>query len=193
MTYYIYPIDCPSVLIVFISTDYVPPLAIKRPKFSDVPKATTNFVSSLRPGDFIKLKVLLVPSLQFGEPRNSVQMDPSYWQPPSLDGRDWETEYRPAIVVSIERGVVVRKGREGVKISVYPLMRRDTLPASAEGKFIPLASDSTADPRSPAVQPAWTRKNTCVYNTRMTLTVSIDPYLQPVCLFIHPVRRIISS
>ena len=76
----------------------------------------------LQPSDFIKLKLLGPPTIQFSGRYNSTHTDNSFWQPPSLTGKEWEFPYRPAIIASVECNIVVREGQKGITLSVYPLM-----------------------------------------------------------------------
>ena len=162
------------------------PLIAKQPRSSRrVTETTRKQFDSIRPGDFMKLKLLGLPTVQFSGRFNSVDSDTSFWQPPSLAGKEWEFPFRPAIVASVERDVVVRKGRKGLRLSVYPLMLReeglDEFPEDIRSRYIPLdLSTLSTNSRTPEVEPEWTFTNTYIYNTCVTLTVSVDPYLMPV-------------
>jgi len=121
-------------------------------------------------------------TIQFSGRFNSVDTDPSFWRPPSLATEHWEFPYRPAIVASVEHHVVVRKGRKGMKLSVYPLMMREgglgEFPEHIRSRFIPLAMLGI-DSRTPQVEDGFLA-NAYIYNTCVTLIVSVDPYLIPV-------------
>ena len=158
----------------------------KKPSSS---RAVTESVSKLldviRPGDFIKVKLLGPATVQFSGRFNSIDTDHSFWQSPSLTGKEWEFPYRPAIVASLDRDVVVRKGKKGMTLSVYPLMKRekglDEFPENIRRRYIPLdASMVGTDSPTPEVDPEWTLDNTYIYNTCATLTVSVDPLLLSV-------------
>lgn len=153
-------------------------------------ESTLNLFDVIRPGDFIKLRLLGPATVQFSGRFNSVDSDDSFWQPPSLTGKEWEFPYRPAIVASVKRDGVVRRGRKGMSLSVYPLMLRkqglDELPENIRRRYIPLvASMSGTDSRTPEVEPRWNIPNTYVYNTCVTLVVSMDPYLMSVSTTHH--------
>src|SRR6266498_249242 len=130
----------------------------------------------------IKLKLLGPPTIQFSGRFNSVDTDPSFWQPPSLASEHWKFPYRPAIVASVEHCVIVRKGRKGMELSVYPLMMQKEglweFPPHIRSRFIPLAMLSI-NSRTPQVDDG-SLANAYIYNTCVTLTVSVDPYLIPV-------------
>jgi hypothetical protein len=177
------------ILYVMVATtflsDFAPPIAKQARAKRVVTENTRKLLDSIRPGDFIKLKLLGPPTIQFSGRLNSVDTDTSFWQPPSLAGKEWEFPYRPAIVASVEHDVVVRKGKKGMKLTVYPLMLRkgglDEFPEYVRRRYIPLdASALGTDPRTPEVEPEWTLANAYVYNTCVPLTVSVDPYLMPV-------------
>ena len=103
-----------------------------------------------------------------------------------------EFPYRPAIVVSVERDVVIRKGRKGMTLAVYPhIMRKEGLaefPEYMRSRCIPLV-----DSRTPKVEPEWTLANTYIYyNT----CVSLFPWIHILCrlvgghhCFVQPLRR----
>lgn len=165
-------------------SDFAPPIAKKAHPAQAVVESTLRLLDSIRPGDFIKLKLLGPPTIQFSGRFSSINTDTSFWQPPSMADEKWKFPYRPAIVASVERDIVVRKGRKGMTLSVYPLMLRKEglheFPEHMGRRFIPLdASMLGSDPRTPEVEPKWTLANTYIYNTCATLTVSIDPYLMP--------------
>ncbi|KAF8517485.1 kinase-like domain-containing protein [Gautieria morchelliformis] len=147
-----------------------------------VTERTRKLLGLIRPADFIKLKLLGPPTVQFSGRFNSINTDNGFWQPPSLAGNEWEFPYRPAIVASVVRNVIVHKGRKGITLSVYPLMMRkeglDEFPEYIRSRYIPLdASMLAIDSRTPQVEPEWTLANTYIYNPCVTLTVSVDPYL----------------
>ena len=149
------------------------------PPFTRSAKESLKVLDSIQPGDFIKLKLLGSPTIQFSGRFNSVDTDPSFWRPPSLASEHWEFPYRPAIVVSVEHRVIVRKGRKGMKLSVYPLMMRKEglgeFPEHIRSRFIPLAMLGI-DSRTPQVEDGFLA-NAYIYNTCVTLIVSVDPYL----------------
>ena len=67
-------------------------------------------------------------------------------------------------------------------------MQRDTFPATSEGRFISLTPDSKGDPRSPAIQPPWTRENTYIYNAWLltsALTRTSGPCVYFICSAHH--------
>ena len=166
-------------------SDFAPPFTKQARASRVVTESTRQLLDSISPGDFITLKLLGPPTIQFSGRFNSVDTDTSFWQPPSLAGQEWEFPFRPAIVASVEHDVVVRKGKKGMKLSVYPLMlqkgRLDEFPENIRRRYISLdASPLSTDPRIPEVEPGWTLANAYVYNTCVTLTVSVDPYLMPV-------------
>jgi len=177
-------ISCAIVAKKFLS-DFAAPITKQAHSSPAVTKSTRKLFDLIRPGDFIKLKLLGPPTIQFSGRFNSIHTDASFWQPPSLAGKEWEFPYRPAIVASVERDVVVRKGRKGMTLSVYPLMMRkeglEEFPEYMRSRYIPLnASTLGIDSRTPQVEPEWTIANTYIYNTCVTLTVSVDPYLMSV-------------
>ena len=98
----------------------------------------------IKPGDLVKLKLLARPSIQFSGRFNSIQTDHSFWQSPSLDGKPWDFPFRPAIVVSVTRGIVVHRGKRGIQLTVFPLFFRPegftSLSEDAQMKFVPLDS-----------------------------------------------------
>jgi hypothetical protein len=166
-------------------SDYAPLITKQSPSSPEVTERTCKLLDLIRPGDFIKLKLLGPDTVQFSGRFNSIVTDNSFWQPPSLAGKEWEFAYRPAIVVSVARNVVVRKGRKGITLSVYPLMMRkeglDGFPEHIRSRYISLdASKLGTDSRTPQVEPEWTLANTYIYNTCGTLTVSVDPHLMSV-------------
>jgi hypothetical protein len=161
------------------------PLIPKKARSSAARESTPKLFDLIRPGDFIKLKLLGRPTLQFSGRFNRVETDDSFWQPPSLAGNEWEFSYRPAIVASVEGNVIVHQGRKGITLSVYPLMMRkeglDELPEYMPSRYIPLdASTLGTDSPTPQAEPRWTIANTYIYDTCVTLTVSVDPYLMSV-------------
>jgi hypothetical protein len=166
-----------------LSVDFAPP-------FDEPPRIPTEPLPSpdrgyhwVQPGDFIKLKLLGPPTVQFSGAFDSVETDTSFWQPPSLNGTQWTFPYRPAIVASVERNVVIRRGKRGIRLSVYPIIAKrqglDQLPEDMRRRFIPLSNDT----RTPDILPEWTSPNAYVYNTCVTLTVSVDPSLSSVSNF----------
>ncbi|KAF8497316.1 hypothetical protein JB92DRAFT_1030241 [Gautieria morchelliformis] len=177
-------IPCAIVTKAFLS-DFAPLITKQARSSPAVTEKTRKLFDSTRPGDFIKLKLLGPPTVQFSGRFNSVNTDISFWQPPSLAGKEWEFPYRPAIVASVTRDVIVHKGRKGITLSVYPLMVRkeglDEFPEDMRSQCIPLdASVLAIDSRTPQVEPEWTLPNTYIYDTCVTLTVSVDPYLMSV-------------
>ena len=163
-------------------SDFAPPITKQAHSSPAVTESVRKLFELIRPGDFIKLKLLGPPTIQFSGRFNSINTDSSFWQPPSLAGKEWEFPYRPAIVSSVEHNVVVRKGKKGLTLSVYPLIMRkeglDAFPGSMRSRYIPLdASTLGIDSRTPQVEPEWTLANTYIYNTCVTLTVSVDPCL----------------
>jgi len=159
------------------------PLITKQTRSSPaVPESTRKLLDSIQPGDFIKVQLLGPPTIQFSGRFNSVNTDASFWHSPTLASKNWEFPYRPAIVASVERGVVVHKGRKGINLSVYPLMMRkeglEHFPEHMQSRFIPL-SMLGIDSRTPQIEHGCLA-NTYIYNTCGTLTVSVDPYLIPV-------------
>jgi hypothetical protein len=167
-------------------SDFVPPIT-RRARSSPalaVTESTSKLLDSIQPGDFIKLKLLGSPTIQFSGRFNSVVTDPSIWRPPSLATEHWEFPYRPAIVASVQHRAVVRKGRKGMKLTVYPLMMRKEglgeFPEHIRSRFIPLAMLGV-DSRTPQVE-GGTLANAYIYNTCVTLAVSVDPYLIPVSI-----------
>jgi hypothetical protein len=163
-------------------SDFAPPIAEQARSSRAVTESTQKLLDLLRPGDFIKLKLLGPPTIQFSGRFNSTNTDSSFWQPPSLADKEWEFPYRPAIVSSVERDIVVREGRKGITLSVYPLMLRkeglEGFPEYIRSRFMPLdASMLRTDPCTPEVEPEWSLANTYVYNTCVTLTVYVDPDL----------------
>ena len=162
-------------------SDFVP-LITKQPSSPAVTECAVKLLDSIQPGDFIKLKLLGSPTIQFSGRFNSVVTDPSFWRPPSLASEHWDFPYRPAIVASVEHCVVVRKGRKGIKLSVYPLMMRKEglreFPEHIRSRFIPLAMLGI-DSCTPQVE-AESLNNAYIYNTCVTLSVSVDPCLIPV-------------
>jgi casein kinase I family protein HRR25 len=164
------------------SKDFAAPFTKQTHSSPAVTENTRKLFDLIRPGDLIKLKLLGPSTIQFSGRFNSIHTDASFWQPPSLASKEWQFPYRPAIVASVERDVVVRKGRKGMTLSVYPLMMRkeglEEFPEYMRSRYIPLnASTLGIDSRTPQVEPEWTIANTYIYNTCVTLTVSVDPYL----------------
>jgi hypothetical protein len=135
-------IPCTLVIKGFLS-DFAPPLTKQARSSQAVTENACISLDSIRPGDFIKLKLLGPTTIQFSGRFNSVDTDASFWQPPSLASKNWEFPYRPAIVASVEHNVVVRKGRKGVTLTVFPLMMRkeglEEFPERIRSRFIPLA------------------------------------------------------
>jgi hypothetical protein len=168
-----------------VLSEFVPPIANQARPARAVPQSARKLFDLICPGDFIKLKLLGPSTIQFSGRFNSVDTDTSFWQSPSLAGKEWQFPYRPAIVASVKRNAVVHKGRKGITLSVYPLMLRkeglDGFPEHIRSRYIALdASSLSADSRAPEVEPKWTIANTYIYNTCATLTVSVDPYLMSV-------------
>ena len=165
--------------------DFAPSIAKKVPAPQAVTKSTLKLLDSIFPGDFIKFKLLGLPTIQFRRRFNSVDTDSSFWQPPSLAGKQWKSPYRPAIVASVERDNFVHKGRKGTQLTIYPLMLRkedlDKFPEHMRSRFIPLdASMLGIDSRMPEVEPKWNLANTYIYNTCVTFAVFVDLYLMDV-------------
>lgn len=171
----------PYSLTCFLS-DFAPPLVKQTRSSRAVPESTRKLLDSVQPGDFIKVQLLGPPTIQFSGRFNSVKTDPSFWHSAALTTKYWEFPYRPAIVASVERGVVVHKGRKGINLSVYPLMMRkeglEEFPEHMRSRFIPLSMLSI-DSRIPQTEHSYLA-DTYIYNTCGTLTVSVDPYLIPV-------------
>lgn len=147
----------------------------------------------IQPGDFIKLRLLAAPTVLFSGRFSSIETDASFWHSPSLNDRSWQFPFRPAIVASVEHDEVARRGKKGMKLTVYPLISRteglDGLPESLRKRFVPLGTNAEGvDDRAPAVEPSWQRANTYVYNTCVTLTVSLDPAISFVSFFIRVVQ-----
>ncbi|KIM92262.1 hypothetical protein PILCRDRAFT_117298 [Piloderma croceum F 1598] len=164
-------------------TKYFAPLIAKQARSSQaVTESTHQQLALLQPGDFIKLRLLGPPTVQFSGRLNSANTDTSFWQPPSMADKEWKFPYRPAIVASVERDLVVRKMRKGMTLSVYPLMLREEglegFPEHIRNRYFALDA-LTLDTGSCTleVEPVWTPVNTYIYNTCVTLTVSVDPYL----------------
>jgi hypothetical protein len=74
---------------IFLS-DFAPSFAKQAHASPAVTESTSRLLDSISPGDFIKLKLLGPPTIQFSGRLNSADTDTSFWQPPSLAGKEWD-------------------------------------------------------------------------------------------------------